>query len=803
MVSSDPDCTVYLQGERCVTSCTNGTYTDQEKRICVDHCDHHQFIYNVTYCVQECPRHTYISPDHLRECLVCHSQCATCVGPTAQGCTECRHYRLGDTCVDSCPEGYFQMESTCTAYCDFYLFEDKCVRKCPFDHYVAEASNDTASRCLPCHPLCEGCQGPDDTDCTNCTGVLLGNRCIQTCPKQMPFLDKQHCTERCPNFIDGNLCVDFCPNNTFIMNRTCLKSCPPTIPSGQKCVSVCEGFVFDEKCLKYCPLPNLIWKKECVKSCPNSAPLIQEGRCVTNCSGVVYGKSCLRRCPGRLKTYKRHCVLHCPKDLPVSDPLTMDCTKRCNYIRFRGQCLKSCPGYYLELNKSCVMRCPLGTAAQDGKCVTICTASRSKMDRSQHSGIFTNGTCKFDCDYWTSKCTVECPRYAYNGKCVTRCPENYFANVSNCLPCNSLCTGDNLALVYPTYACKGLTSADCTKCRYFNDTNTGRCVRQCPSELLTSGTDCVQKCPRNTYKAPRTPLCQATCPTGFMKNKVDMTCVKTCPKHLVIHADQCSLKCPTNTYSVRVMDTNICTDHCPANYSLKDDVNGKCVNACAQPLVRNDKRCLEKCPDGWVIDLMNCKRICPILRPFKEAGHCVTHCSKHLVLQKKDCIEKCPKLTDIHGCVETCPQERRLHMSRHCVKACNQSYYINADECLPSCPYDTLEDAGYCMPNCSLANTYRYKGHCLAECPKGTWPSLERNYNSEIGKLKIYFIMCSEKYYETAKSLLIILSTILLILLVFVCWMAKRYYVHYRTRTPVEDLKILQDKEVRDELYSI
>ena len=72
--------------------------------------------------------------------------------------------------------------------------------------------------------------------------------------------------------------------------------------------------------------------------------------------------------------------------------------------------------------------------------------------------------------------------------------------------------------------------------------------------------------------------------------------------------------------------------------------------------------------------------------------------------------------------------------------------------------------------------------------------------NTKIGK---HIHSCSESADEFKKYLLIALFTVLLILLVIVCCIGKCYYVHLKTRTPVKDLEILQDKEIRDELYSI
>lgn len=98
--------------------------------------------------------------------LVCDKQCSEdgCWGPNPDECLNCKSYKLGDTCVNSCDtlKGVYDTGSTnlICAYCD---------EQCD-----------------------EQCTGPGPSNCTQCKNVRDGPYCIAQCPESK-YNDNGYC----------------------------------------------------------------------------------------------------------------------------------------------------------------------------------------------------------------------------------------------------------------------------------------------------------------------------------------------------------------------------------------------------------------------------------------------------------------------------------------------------------------------------------------------------------------------------------------------------------------------------------
>jgi proprotein convertase subtilisin/kexin type 5 len=168
------ECSVgyYLYNDYCVPDCPQGYYKSNSQCFqCPDkNCTECNYLNatqcitcnNITKnfngtCVDPCPNRYFFNQDS-RKCEHCKKFCKTC--NTKKVCDECwppKKLTPDGNCVDSCQDGYVEINGTCrlcqtvrecakcnvnnTAICDFckaplVLFENRCVDKCPDGYYA-------------------------------------------------------------------------------------------------------------------------------------------------------------------------------------------------------------------------------------------------------------------------------------------------------------------------------------------------------------------------------------------------------------------------------------------------------------------------------------------------------------------------------------------------------------------------------------------------------------------------------------------------------------------------------------------
>ena len=107
-----------LKDGKCVRSCGNGFYDDDDKcSPCSRHCDQctgamqcttcqSSHVLYAGQCITSCPRGLYLS-EGTKSCLSCSANCAECRDSTeCSSCVDGTFLRSG-RCVSSCGEGYY------------------------------------------------------------------------------------------------------------------------------------------------------------------------------------------------------------------------------------------------------------------------------------------------------------------------------------------------------------------------------------------------------------------------------------------------------------------------------------------------------------------------------------------------------------------------------------------------------------------------------------------------------------------------------------------------------------------------
>ena len=226
---------LYLAADNvCYESCSDGFYPDTSNNECgectegctlcygtgLDKCtecgahtntSEYFKVVGEDQCTLNCPVGYYEESFDGYNCVLCHEACASC-DTSATDCQSCKNvtgnvfYNLNDLCYQTCPDGYYGVDSTnlcsaCHASCSqcFEAANDTCtacaenkflqygtttcVDSCPDGQY----ENSTARKCLPCDSNCKTC----DTEAENCTSCFLVNGFYV-------YLDQNLCVQECP-----------------------------------------------------------------------------------------------------------------------------------------------------------------------------------------------------------------------------------------------------------------------------------------------------------------------------------------------------------------------------------------------------------------------------------------------------------------------------------------------------------------------------------------------------------------------------------------------------------------------------
>ena len=466
------------RGQMCIQQCQPPfqLYNDE----CLDVCpEHAQLLYIINFlgsktitCEEFCPHGTYVFNG------TCQSHCPS-------------NYSLynDSVCVDTCPQDMPYIDKNDQVYDSKGPFTygsgiimSKCVHNCPYNTYV------------------------DDGRCTSkCSGEkkIFNSTCVDSCPQDMLVYDLNgFCKEECSPYYYGNLCVDECPSDTVLVNISCEKSCPPSVPflCDEASEQLCRQNIYEfDNPLRYC-----------VHKCPNKT-YVDDNRCTSKCSGkkILFNSTCVDSCPlyqpyvtmtspYYYETKQYECVSQCPSTLILENSTCVDtCSENMYALETNKTCIASCPfPEYVTKHMQCLNHCPNSWYNESGKCVKICTEN-----------YIYNNTCVEHCPYShplleetaeTSNkwhCRVICPpewfienrtcvrecldKAAFNATCVTQCPDSHpyvrvgshpYLRVKDHLDCVEECGKDQITL---NRTC--ISRTDCTKIIYNN-----KCLQRCP-----------------------------------------------------------------------------------------------------------------------------------------------------------------------------------------------------------------------------------------------------------------------------------------------------------------------------------
>ncbi|CAF1328959.1 unnamed protein product [Adineta steineri] len=413
---------------RCVGICPEGTYTNEEDKLCLP-C-HSQcgscrnaseysciscktdfsLIHDTMTCVESCPEQ-YYTDHHLRKCIHCKNDCASC-DTSSQICT-------------SCPDGYALKDIDCI----------KASKKCQSNEYFSFTEND----CRWCDSRCLTCSGSRSDQCKSCDKT-----------SKYPYLQYRTCVSSCSTgfYFSKNLfqCLP--------CHETCLNC---TSSSESSCTSCKLGYVFlsdNHRCEKHTGKPyyldvNTGETHTCHGSC-------------TQCKGPKPNDCIACNSMNEVLLDDGHCVNQCPLGFYKSQKQTMDyqtnvclpCSigcKKCNNISQCYQCDES-KGYKL-INSVCVLNCKPRTFLSGDRC-----------ESCQNPCI--------TCMNLTSCLTCVDQFLLLNDQCVEECPEGYYLYDQQCLQCHPICN-----------TCKGPTEDDCRTCTkgfIFNEKEK-KCLGSCPN----------------------------------------------------------------------------------------------------------------------------------------------------------------------------------------------------------------------------------------------------------------------------------------------------------------------------------
>ncbi|EAS00754.2 zinc finger lsd1 subclass family protein (macronuclear) [Tetrahymena thermophila SB210] len=648
---------------------------------------------NSQSCLPTCQLNEYQDQASV-SCKACDLSCKTCGGQGPNNCQSCnvnQFLHLGNSCVATCPAGYYSNVNVCSICskncqtCNYpgddsscttcknnqFLYKGQCYQNCPNKTFSQTIQG--IQVCTDCDSSCLACNGPTNTNCTQCALpnylLLSTNSCVQNCPDSFYKNDQlaqcSQCDQSCfqCNGPTANSCTA-CTGKMYLDNQKCVANCSdgkyksPTSNICLNCNSSCKTCnpANPNNCLT-CTLPLYFQYRDstCQLTCQpdqyRDNATVSCINCDSSCLTCLGSKNtdCLS-CTG---TYLQNtqCVNSCSDGYYANKQ-----TQRCE------NCNRNCKTCFGPDQNSCIScSVPLLFQKSTYSCVTRC-------DKNYYSNYSTNSCelCHPDCASCSGSLNNQCTscsgqKYLYQNSCVASCPNGFFAQQNKCQQC--------------TQGCQVCTDGSVNKCLVCMNTYylyQGQCVKKCPEfffEDIYSYTcqPCSQNCSQCVNYGSLTCI---QCGQGY--NLYNNACIKNCPVGTYVDnqvCKDCNIECLTcigpqdsqctSCQSGMLLQDNYCVNSCDSNYALiqSQSLCVKCDSSCLtctgsdknqcatcpQSSIPFNTQCLTQCPQGFyqIPNQLKCNSCKPYCSKCTNSNDCQA-CSKGYVMLNGDCLNQCP-----------------------------------------------------------------------------------------------------------------------------------------------------------------
>ena len=760
----------YLYQGNCVTTCPSAYYNSTNPNVCVpctapcinctsaacSGCSSGWVLSSTGTCINSCPQgQEIVTSFGVSSCQPCATNCQACSNGT---CTVCQqpYLLLGNGSCMGCVNGYYydynqsicsqcsnecascSMISTNCTQCTvgYSLYQgNTCVLTCPSGFY----SN--AGVCTACTtPSCASCPANQCQSCVSGFVIVITNgtvSCANSCPV-MTFLDSvtnicHSCGNNCNVCTSATSCTT-CNNVTNLYLGYCLTTCPSGYaPVGGICTPCLTG-------CKTCPTLN-----NC-SSCNSGLVNDGNGTCSPNTNPTVncstgYYPNTLGNCSQCYPT------CHTCSGGQVTDCLT--CFNGSNLIN--GVCIAACTsGYFYNQNTTSCELC----STQYTNCLT-CTSSGCTACTTNYSLIA--GVCDLSCPNGTYLASQQClacstfcnvcqsssicteclvvtpPVMLYNGGCHINCPQLTYQVNGTCAPCDPACL-----------LCSG-SASNCSSCLTPYSLSGNTCVVSCPNGTYSDGNYTCLNCSINCLICSGATTCSSCVSPFILQNG---TCRSSCANgyYLDVAASRCiacvfpCVQCASRTNCTAcdvnyTLNGSVCTGSCIEGqyFNASIGVNGTCT-PCSIPGcgICTSTTC-QSCATGKYAYYVNnvlssCTDNCSYQSTYADTTtmtceHCFTNC---LICTNATYCNRCNNTYYLMGTAGTGFNE--------CVNICPIGYFpfIDSNNIFPPACLPCSSNCNSCLNTtyCSTCASHYYRFTtqnpntatnvtCVQNCPTG------------------------------------------------------------------------------------